>query len=108
MRDSGELVFSEPTNASARTIDLPQRTVEALRSHRERQLEERRLGLGGNRQDNGLVFASRKGTPLDAQNIVNRDTLSPYCAAPGCRTYAGTTSATGTSREPPSGLEPLA
>jgi len=43
MRDSGELVFSEPTNASARTIDLPQRAVEALRSHRERQLEETTL-----------------------------------------------------------------
>jgi integrase len=30
------------------------------------------LRAGGKWQDDGLVFASRKGTPLDAQNIVNR------------------------------------
>ena len=34
------LVFSEPKNASRRTVDLPQRAVEALRSHRKRQAEE--------------------------------------------------------------------
>ena len=71
IRDGGGLVFSEPKNASRRTIDLPQRAVEALRSYRKRQLEEQ-LRAGGKWQDNGLVFASRKGTPLDAQNIVNR------------------------------------
>jgi len=36
----GGLVFSEPKNASRRTVDLPQRAVEALRSHRKRQAEE--------------------------------------------------------------------
>jgi integrase len=71
IRDGGGLVFSEPKNASRRTIDLPQRAVEALRSHRKGQIEEQ-LRAGENRQDSGLVFASRKGTPLDAQNIVNR------------------------------------
>src|ERR671920_1278969 len=71
IREGGGLVFSEPKNASRRTIDLPQRAVEALKSHRKRQLEEQ-LRAGGKWQDNGLVFASRKGTPLDAQNIVNR------------------------------------
>jgi integrase len=30
------------------------------------------LRAGSNWQDYGLVFASSKGTPLDAQNIVNR------------------------------------
>jgi integrase len=45
--------------------------LEALRSHRKKQLEEQ-LRAGSSWQDNGLVFASRKGTPLDAQNIVNR------------------------------------
>ncbi len=67
----GRLVFSEPRNASLRTVDLPQRTLESLRSHRKRQLEER-VRAGSNWQENGLVFASGKGTPLDAQNIVNR------------------------------------
>jgi integrase len=35
----GTLVFSEPKNASRRTIDLPQRALEALRIHRKHQLE---------------------------------------------------------------------
>jgi integrase len=71
MREGGGLVFSEPKNASRRTIDLPQRAVEALRSHRKRQAEEQ-LRAGSKWQDNGLVFATGKGTPMDAQNIVNR------------------------------------
>jgi integrase len=68
---SGKLVFSEPKNASRRTVGLPQRAIEALRSHRKTHLEEQ-LRSGSKWQDNGLVFATGKGTPLDAQNIVNR------------------------------------
>ena len=71
MREGGGLVFGEPKNASRRTVDLPQRAVEALRSHRKRQMEEQ-LRVGSSWQDNGLVFATGKGTPLDAQNIINR------------------------------------
>jgi integrase len=71
VRDGGGLVFSEPKNASRRTVDLPQRAVEALRSHRKKQMEGQ-LRAGSGWQDQGLVFASNKGTPLDAQNIVNR------------------------------------
>jgi len=71
IRDGGGLVFSEPKNASRRTIDLPQRALKALKIHRKRQLEEQ-LMSATNREDNDLVFTSRKGTPLDAQNIVNR------------------------------------
>ena len=37
IREGGGLVFSEPKNASRRTIDLPQRAVEALRTHRKPQ-----------------------------------------------------------------------
>ncbi len=40
MRSGGGLVSPEPKNASRRTVDLPQRAVEALRSHRKRQAEE--------------------------------------------------------------------
>jgi integrase len=40
MRGGGGLVFSEPKNASRRTLVLPQRAVEALRSHRKEQAEE--------------------------------------------------------------------
>jgi integrase len=70
IRDGGGLVFSEPKNVSRRTVDLPQRAVVALRSHRKRQLEDE---LRAHAYENpGLVFVTGKGTPLDAQNIVNR------------------------------------
>ncbi len=69
--ESGTLVFTEPKHGSRRTLDLPQRAVDALRSHRKRQAEEQ-LRTGAKWRDNGLVFATGKGTPLDAQNIVNR------------------------------------
>jgi integrase len=52
-------------------IDLPQKAVEALRIHPKRQLEEPHK-VSANWQDYGLVFTSSKGTPLDAQNIVDR------------------------------------
>jgi integrase len=71
IRDGGGLVFSEPKNASRRTIDLPQKALEALWSQWKRQIGEQ-LRVGAKRQDHGLVFASSKGTPMDAQNIVNR------------------------------------
>ena len=71
MRDGDGLVFSEPTNASRRTIDLPGRTIEALRSHRKCQLEEKKL-RAASYWDSGLVSATGKGTPLDTQNVVNR------------------------------------
>jgi integrase len=70
IRDGGGLVFSEPKNASRRTVDLPQRAEEALRSHRQRQIEEKLRARSY--EDFDLVFATVKGTPLDAQNIVNR------------------------------------
>jgi integrase len=67
---SGTLIFSEPKNASRRIVDLPQRALEALKSHQKWQAEER---LRATDYENlGLVFATAKGTPLDAQNIVNR------------------------------------
>jgi integrase len=58
---SGSLVFSEPKNASRRTIDLPQRALEALRTHRKSQLEEQLRASSYKASD--LVFATGKGTP---------------------------------------------
>jgi integrase len=63
-------VFSGSKNASRRTVDLPQRALEALRTHRKDQLEEKLRAT--NYEDSGLVFATRKGTPQDAQNVINR------------------------------------
>ncbi len=57
------------TEKSRRTLALPQRCVEALQDHRERQAKDQ-LRAGEVWQDHGLVFASRIGTPLSATNVV--------------------------------------
>src|SRR6266567_3814238 len=56
------------TRKSRRTLALPQASVDALRAHREMQAADR-LTAGGAWQDQGLVFCTRAGTPLDAANI---------------------------------------
>lgn len=60
---------TEPKSArSRRTIALPTVAVIALSVHRVRQLETR-LAAGGRWQDQGFVFASGIGTPLDPRNV---------------------------------------
>jgi integrase len=56
------------TPKSRRTLALPRRCALALREHRVRQAEER-LAAGERWSDDGLVFASSVGTPLDAHNV---------------------------------------
>jgi integrase len=56
------------TAKSRRTLALPQAAVQALKEHRKRQAEDR-LAAGPLWQDQGLVFASAIGTPLDAANV---------------------------------------
>jgi integrase len=70
MRDGGGLVFSEPKNASRRTVDLPQRAQHALQRHRKAQAEERLQAASY--EDSELVFTTTIGTPVDAQNVINR------------------------------------
>ena len=65
------LIFTKPKAASRRTVDLPQRTIEAIRSHRKRQLEET-LKAGGAYQDNALVFATSLGTPFGPETVTQR------------------------------------
>ena len=57
------------TEKSRRTLALPRRCVEALRQQREQQ-ERDRLMAGELWQEHGLVFASRVGTPLSANNVI--------------------------------------
>ncbi len=57
------------TEKSRRTLALPRRCVEALRQHMEQQ-ERDRLSAGELWQEHGLVFASRVGTPLSANNVI--------------------------------------
>lgn len=64
-RHGGGLVFDEPkTGAGRRTLALPAPLVDALRFHRQRQLEER-LRAGDQWNDFGLIFAQATGQPLD-------------------------------------------
>ena len=58
------LYFKPPkTKAGRRTVILPAITIEALRQHKVRQLEDRlKLGLG--RDDNELVFTRPDGQPV--------------------------------------------
>jgi integrase len=57
------------TEKSRRTLALPQRCVEALGEHMKRQERERQRA-GELWQEHGLVFASRIGTPLTANNVI--------------------------------------
>jgi integrase len=74
---------SEPKNASHRVVGLPPRAVRALREHRKRQIEEK-LRASFIWQDNGLVLTNSKGTPLEAQNAVNRS-FKPLLQQAGLR-----------------------
>jgi integrase len=66
------LCFTEPkSKKSHRSIRLTRSVVEALKWHRAWQNEER-LRLGALWHDQGLVFSSGTGGPLDVGNLTNR------------------------------------
>jgi integrase len=68
-RVGGALRFVEPkTEDSARTVPLPPLCVDALREHRRRQFAER-SDSWPNWQENGLVFPTRIGTPMEPDNL---------------------------------------
>jgi integrase len=56
------------TRKSRRTLALPKRCIDALRSQRAQQVRERELA-GDRWQEQGLVFTSRVGTPLDPSRV---------------------------------------
>ena len=71
-RVDGRLTRGELKSKSGRrTIAVPGAVVEALRSHRTRQLEDR-LVAGSRWQEGNWVFPSRVGTPLDGRNVTRR------------------------------------
>jgi integrase len=59
------------TKQSARPIPMPPVVVQVLKAHRATQAAER-LKVGRHYEDQGLIFASELGGPLDNQNITNR------------------------------------
>jgi integrase len=71
-RKGGGFYFTEPkTGKSCRSIDLSRSLVNALKTHRRKQLEER-LRLGANYRNYDLVYASEIGTPLARRNLDRR------------------------------------
>jgi integrase len=68
-RVRGQLRLVPPkTNDSSRTVPLPKPCVEALREHKRRQLAER-SDAWPDWEDHGLVFPSRRGTPMEPDNL---------------------------------------
>ena len=64
--------FSPPKTAKGRrSIKLPEVAKGSLRRHHQGQLEERKK-LAGLWKENGLVFATRLGTPVGRQELVAR------------------------------------
>jgi integrase len=67
----GKVALGEPkTKKSRRTVRLTQRAVEALRSHRTRQLEEKLRATVYD--DSGLVFAGEGGNLINPSNLRQR------------------------------------
>jgi integrase len=63
--------FEPPKNDKGRNVRLTPQAVKALRTHLGRQLEEIERS-GDLYQDQGLVFPSRVGTPMNAKNLIAR------------------------------------
>ncbi|MEU7986675.1 site-specific integrase [Streptosporangium canum] len=68
-RVGGRLQFVKPkTEDSERTIPLPPICFDALKEHRKRQFAER-SDRWPDWEDHGLVFTSRRGTPMEPDNL---------------------------------------
>ncbi len=64
----GPLLSAPKTKGSRRSVKLPQKALAALRSHLQRQLAE--IDRAGSLwSENGLIFASESGEPLDRRYI---------------------------------------
>jgi integrase len=67
----GPVLSTPKTKGSRRSVTLTQGAVEALRSHLQRQLGE--IDRAGSLwQENGLIFASETGEPLDRRDLTTR------------------------------------
>ena len=75
-RRGGKVVFGEPkTKKSRRSIRLTPQAVEALRAHLKRQLQDIEI-LGDRYQDQGLVFTTNTGAPINPSNLRQRSFAS--------------------------------
>jgi len=72
VREGGRHTVGETkTRRGRRQVNLTPRTVNALRAHRERQLEEK-MRLAGLYEDRGLIFTTQRGTSVNPENLVKR------------------------------------
>jgi len=70
--NDGYPVFATPKTAkSRRQIHLTAGATEALKRHRKRQMQER-LRVAGLWRDHGLVFTTKRDTPLNRHNLCHR------------------------------------
>ncbi|MCX4679928.1 site-specific integrase [Streptomyces sp. NBC_01433] len=67
----GLTILHTKTRASERRIVLPTECINSLKTHHERQQEEREAA-GTGWPDNGLVFTTPTGRPLDSSNLTRR------------------------------------
>ena len=71
-RRGGKIAFGEPkTKKSRRSIRLTPQAVDALRAHLERQLRDMEI-LGDHYQDQGLIFTTNTGAPINPSNLRQR------------------------------------
>ncbi|MBT2377562.1 site-specific integrase, partial [Streptomyces sp. ISL-111] len=70
-RTGGLTTLPTKTRASERRIALPTECIDSLKSHRERQEEERNATNVG-WKDSGLIFTTPTGGPLDPANMTRR------------------------------------
>lgn len=70
-RSQGLTVLNTKTLASERRIALPTECINSLKIHQERRQEERQAA-GTGWTDNGLVFTTSNGRPLDPTNLTRR------------------------------------
>jgi integrase len=72
VREGGRHAVGETkTRRGRRQVRLTPRTVNALKAHRKRQLEEK-LRLTGLYEDSGLIFATQRGTAVNPENLIRR------------------------------------
>ncbi|MFS4093359.1 tyrosine-type recombinase/integrase [Streptomyces sp. AF1A] len=70
-RTRGLTTLHTKTRASERRIVLPTECIHSLKSHQEHQQDERQAA-GTGWTDNGLVFTTLTGNPLDPTNLTRR------------------------------------
>jgi integrase len=68
---NGPVLTSPKTTGSRRSVKLTSKAIEALKRHLDRQLGEIDR-IGSLWSENGLIFASEKGEPINRHNLTRR------------------------------------